>query len=318
MTLRNDIFISYSSRDVEVANRIVAVLESEGLSCWIAHRDIVSGTDYPTAIAEAIEGSSMVVLVFSQSANDSADVNREIQLANEQRLPVFPVRIDKTNATGSMRYKLGGTHWYDIDENVKGAALQGLPEKAFAVLNRRPADREATPTAPGTGVHQKRRVNPALVGALGIGAVVALLVGATAAASGGGDEVLAGTSLSWDDLRVGDCVEDYDFTGAPVVVPCTQPHLEEVVLHDARFYADATSMPTEDEFRELGDSACYDALAEYTGLPYADSPYDYEPVNPSADTWADGDRALICVGTTLDGNNQYEIETDYSMAGNSR
>lgn len=42
----HDVFISYSSKDKPVADATVAVLEANGIRCWIAPRDIRPGADW--------------------------------------------------------------------------------------------------------------------------------------------------------------------------------------------------------------------------------------------------------------------------------
>ena len=46
----NKIFVSYSSKDSKIANRICAALEAKGLPCWIASRDINPGENFGEAI----------------------------------------------------------------------------------------------------------------------------------------------------------------------------------------------------------------------------------------------------------------------------
>ena len=41
-----DIFISYSSKDEQIANEICAFFEKEGVNCWIAPRNIEVGKEY--------------------------------------------------------------------------------------------------------------------------------------------------------------------------------------------------------------------------------------------------------------------------------
>ena len=53
----SDVFVSYASQDATVANSIVENLESHGLKCWIAPRDVVAGTLYADGIVGAIDES---------------------------------------------------------------------------------------------------------------------------------------------------------------------------------------------------------------------------------------------------------------------
>ena len=55
--MAQQVFISYASSDKAIADRICGALENAGVSCWIAPRNIEPGTDFPTAIVEAISSA---------------------------------------------------------------------------------------------------------------------------------------------------------------------------------------------------------------------------------------------------------------------
>ena len=75
------VFISYASADAGLAWRIRDSIESRGIPCWIAPRDVPPGADYGEALMAAILGSRLVVLIFTSSANESPHVRREIERA---------------------------------------------------------------------------------------------------------------------------------------------------------------------------------------------------------------------------------------------
>src|ERR1035441_1992800 len=62
------VFLSYASHDADTANSICQFLESHGLSCWVAPRDVRPGTEYADAIVAAINEAKAVVLLLSGSA----------------------------------------------------------------------------------------------------------------------------------------------------------------------------------------------------------------------------------------------------------
>jgi len=66
-----EVFISYSSKDKQIADAVCHYLEEKSLRCWIAPRDIPHGREWADVIVDAISESRVVVLVFSASANDS-------------------------------------------------------------------------------------------------------------------------------------------------------------------------------------------------------------------------------------------------------
>lgn len=74
--MTHPIFISYATDDSAVAGRICQLLETQGVPCWIAPRDVPPGCEWPEAIAKAIASAPALVLVLSEHANQSAFVVR--------------------------------------------------------------------------------------------------------------------------------------------------------------------------------------------------------------------------------------------------
>ena len=54
---KHDVFISYSTKNSDVANKVCHVLEQNDLKCWIAPRNIASGRVYIDEIADAIKAT---------------------------------------------------------------------------------------------------------------------------------------------------------------------------------------------------------------------------------------------------------------------
>lgn len=102
----HDVFISYSTKDKPAADATCAVLESKGIRCWIAPRDITPGTDWGETIVGAIYTSKALVLVFSANANLSHQVKREVERAVTLGLPVIPLRIENVLPAKSLEYFL--------------------------------------------------------------------------------------------------------------------------------------------------------------------------------------------------------------------
>ena len=75
------VFISHSSKDRETADAICAHLESAGINCWIAPRDIEPGATWTKGIMQGLDACRVLILVFSEHANDSDHVQREVAKA---------------------------------------------------------------------------------------------------------------------------------------------------------------------------------------------------------------------------------------------
>jgi hypothetical protein len=129
-----DIFISYSSKDKPAADAACAVLEASGIRCWIAPRDVTPGGEYGATIVEAIERAKAMVLIFSSSANQSAQIRREIERAVKKGVTIIPIRIEEVEPTQSMEYFLGAIHWLDALTPPLERHLQHLAETIKAML----------------------------------------------------------------------------------------------------------------------------------------------------------------------------------------
>src|SRR4051794_22413256 len=115
------IFVSHSSKDHKLAMTIAAALERRGHACWISSRDIGAGENFQEAIVGAIRATRAMVLVFSRSANDSAEIKKELALASEHGIIVIPVRAEKVIPTGAFEYELATRQWVDLFENWEQA-----------------------------------------------------------------------------------------------------------------------------------------------------------------------------------------------------
>lgn len=55
-----EVFVSYASQDVAVANAVLGNLERQGIKCWIAPRDVKPGAQYADAIVRAESGKAQM------------------------------------------------------------------------------------------------------------------------------------------------------------------------------------------------------------------------------------------------------------------
>lgn len=106
-----DVFISHSSIDKEVADKVCEALEAKGLKCWIAPRDIVPGSEWAVAISNAIAEIKAMVVIYSENSQQSTQVPKEIALAEKRGKSILPYKIDATELTGAFEYYLSGSHW---------------------------------------------------------------------------------------------------------------------------------------------------------------------------------------------------------------
>ena len=108
----SDVFISHSSKDKEIADKVCGFLEENKISCWIAPRNIVPGSDWANSINEAITATRIFLIIFSENSAKSHQVAREVALAeNRDNVFVLPYKIDDTALSGTFEYYLTDSHF---------------------------------------------------------------------------------------------------------------------------------------------------------------------------------------------------------------
>lgn len=108
-----DVFISYSTKDSIAAKAACAAMESAKIRCWMAPRDIVPGAKWGASIVRAINQCRVMVLIFSGNANNSAQVQREVDQAFGKGKAVLPLRIEDVKPADELAYYLDTVHWLD-------------------------------------------------------------------------------------------------------------------------------------------------------------------------------------------------------------
>jgi hypothetical protein len=122
-----------------------------------------------------------------------------------------------------------------------------------------------------------------------------------------------GTSVM--SLEVGQCVDDSaqdeETVSALPVVDCAQPHNGEVyavpTLADGEFPGD-TAIEVQAQ-----DLCAGKAFEDYVGKPFEDSETYFSTIVPSAESWADGHRDIVCLL-----QNEAGTRTTGSLRGSDR
>ena len=86
------------------------VLEDEGHRCWIAHRDIPAGVpSWTRDIVAAIENSRVLVVLVTGHSISSKQVLREVTVADNENIPLIPLRFDNAPLSHDFRYFFAST-----------------------------------------------------------------------------------------------------------------------------------------------------------------------------------------------------------------
>ncbi len=109
----HDVFISYSSIDKSAADTVCAILEQNGIPCWMAPRNITPGVPFAEAIIKAIKESKAFILIYSQNSNNSLQVIKEVDRAVHHGLAIITLRLEDVPMSDQLEYYLSDVHWLD-------------------------------------------------------------------------------------------------------------------------------------------------------------------------------------------------------------
>ena len=128
------VFVSYATADRKQALLVCKALERRGTECWIASRDVAPGENYQESIVRALRGARAMVLVFSDAANNSDEIKKELSLASRYHVPVVALRIADVEPSDAFAYELSTRQWID--------AFDGW-DRSIELLARRIGDLQA-------------------------------------------------------------------------------------------------------------------------------------------------------------------------------
>ena len=143
------VFISHSSYDKNVANTICDALENRGLKCWIANRDVNPGENFQLAIVRAIRAAKVMVLVFTESAQNSDEIKKELALASRYRLMVIPARAEDVLPRDELELEFATRQYIDLFQDWENGV------KRLAEWITRTVSVEKEKTAPAKSLEAK-------------------------------------------------------------------------------------------------------------------------------------------------------------------
>lgn len=114
------------------------------------------------------------------------------------------------------------------------------------------------------------------------------------------------------ELAVGQCllVPLNSQVNSVATTECTEAHTGEV-------YSVTTlkndTMPSRDEMDELVDTTCYETFEAYVGTSPEETTLDYTAMSPTKQTWAKGDREIVCIAVRTDDEQLTESVRDSGL-----
>ena len=124
-----DIFISYSRKDISVADRICAALEKQRISYFIDRRGVGGGMEFPSVLAEAIQNSKMMLFLASRNSYDSKFTKKEVTFAFNEKPSgcLLPYIIDNSDLPTFLRFTFSDINIRTMEEHpIETVLMQDL------------------------------------------------------------------------------------------------------------------------------------------------------------------------------------------------
>ena len=97
------LFISYSSKDLQLAEEIDDHLKAEGFDVWRDKREIE--TDWSKEIANALTSSDIILVIWTKNASTSRYVKNEWLTARALGKLIKPILFSKDKLNEELNYK---------------------------------------------------------------------------------------------------------------------------------------------------------------------------------------------------------------------
>ena len=147
----HDVFISYSSKDKDITEQVRQILETNGISCWIAPRNIPGGSSYAAEIPAAIRGCTVFLLIGSLHAEASPWIRKELERAIIERKKIIPLMVEDVAFQDEFDFLLSLHQRYAAYEKT-AETMETLVRDIRAILGRpapaKTAPKTATPPKP--------------------------------------------------------------------------------------------------------------------------------------------------------------------------
>lgn len=112
----NYVFISYSSKNQQMADSVRLLLKENNISCWMAPYDIPAGSRYAYVINDALERCSCLLLLLTNASQMSQFVEREIERAITYKKPILPMQLEDLELNSGFKFYIGNSQIIAVPE----------------------------------------------------------------------------------------------------------------------------------------------------------------------------------------------------------
>ncbi|MEJ5225688.1 MAG: toll/interleukin-1 receptor domain-containing protein [Anaerolineales bacterium] len=141
--MTDEVFISYSRRDLEFVSRLAADLDANVTGVWFDKSDIRAGQKWRDEILNGIARCKVVVLVLSPDSAASQYVQMEVRAALDSGKTIIPILYRPVQLTGWLGELVSDTQYIDLRQGSYADNFQVLVDGLLAAGAVRQSLREA-------------------------------------------------------------------------------------------------------------------------------------------------------------------------------
>ena len=122
VTMSSEVFVSYARTDRARVMNLVERMRSAGIGVWVDEGGIHGASLWGQEIVDAIDASKVMILMISDSSISSDNVVKELSIASEDKKPILPVYLQRSQLPKSMRYQLAGIQHLSQAARILGSS----------------------------------------------------------------------------------------------------------------------------------------------------------------------------------------------------
>lgn len=161
----DNIFLSYSRSDSEIAFKIASELSSNGVNIWVDQINIPVGAIWDYEIEKALEDCDRLIFLLSSSSVSSNNVLNEVSYAIESNKVIIPVKLSDCKIPFRIRrfQFIDLSHSYEKGFHRLLQVLKNNQSKEKQNEDFVHEPKSAIPTLTDTGLKTEQNINKELV-----------------------------------------------------------------------------------------------------------------------------------------------------------
>jgi hypothetical protein len=123
------VFVSHSSKDKILANRIKKCIERFGLEVFVAHDDIKPSEEWQEKIRKELKRAHVFIAILTKAFRKSLWTDQEFGIALTSRAMILPLQVDLLPYGFMSKHQAHRLHLNDIDSSCLELTLKTIDTK---------------------------------------------------------------------------------------------------------------------------------------------------------------------------------------------